>query len=456
MNMNEEREERRKSDRYSQFYTKSSTYQTEQQYEETTERNRQKKSSKSTALSISSIFISFMALLTSFIAIAIASINPKEVYTNTELYSNQESEKTERENDNIELTIPSDFVDATTQKELDNIVKEKNFISATLNSDGSATYIITKSKHKELMEEIVKEINYSLNEMIGSEECPNITDIKTNSDFTNFTLTTTSTELSLQETLSVMIFYTYGGMYNVFNGTPVDNVHIDFINEDSGDIIDSFNSADMEATQAFATEKEVTVYQDVESENEQKLNKKESSEAIIEKQVVFEQYGILITATGLDLDGSYWGPTVKFLIENNTEKNLNVQVRNFSVNGYMVETSMSAEISSGKKINDSLTIYIDSLEESGIGDIEYIDFSFHIFNDDSWDDSIDTEMIHIETSSENGYIVTSEENKRENGEEKNHQQEESDETIQEEPSVQDDIPTEYKSALKKLSAIAIA
>lgn len=159
--------------------------------------------------------------------------------------SELKSVKNEKKDDNIELLIPSDFVDATTQEELDNIVKEKGFISATLNPDGSATYVITKSKHKELMKEVTEEINSSLNELINSEECPNITDIKTNSDFTNFSITTISSELSLDETFSVMLFYTYGGMYNVFNGTPVDNVHIDFINADSGEIIDSFNSADM-------------------------------------------------------------------------------------------------------------------------------------------------------------------------------------------------------------------
>lgn len=165
--------------------------------------------------------------------------------------------KSVKKDDNIELLIPSDFVDATTQEELDNIVKEKGFVSATLNPDGSANYVLTKSKHKELMKEVTEELNTSLNEMINSEECPNITDIKTNSDFTNFSITTVSTELSLEETFSVMLFYTCGGMYNTFNGTPVDNVHVDFINADSGDIIDSFNSADMANTEKPSQKNEV-------------------------------------------------------------------------------------------------------------------------------------------------------------------------------------------------------
>ena len=37
----------------------------------------------------------------------------------------------------------------------------------------------------------------------------------------------------------------YGGMYNVFNGTEVENIAVDFINEATGQIINSANSCDM-------------------------------------------------------------------------------------------------------------------------------------------------------------------------------------------------------------------
>lgn len=84
----------KKSDRYSQFYQKSQslhTYQPEPQYDDRPERPRQRKSSKSTALSISAILISFMACITSFMAIAIASSKPKEVYVEKEVPVYQEA-----------------------------------------------------------------------------------------------------------------------------------------------------------------------------------------------------------------------------------------------------------------------------------------------------------------------------------------------------------------------------
>lgn len=145
----------------------------------------------------------------------------------------------------VEITIPSEFMDGSTQEELDATVEEKGFKSATLHEDGSATYVMTKAQHKEMMDEMTESINNSLSEMIGSEDYPNITEITSNDDFTKFTVTTSSTELSLTESFSVLTFYMYGGMYNIFNGTPVDDVQVDFVNSDSGEIISTANSSDM-------------------------------------------------------------------------------------------------------------------------------------------------------------------------------------------------------------------
>lgn len=144
----------------------------------------------------------------------------------------------------VELTIPADYVGETTQEELDSIATENGYKSIVLHDDGSATYTMTKAQHKEMMDEMEASINSSLAEMVGSENYPNFTGIKTNDNFTEFTITTKSTELDMSESFSVITFYMYGGMYNIFNGTPVDNVSVTFINADSGEVISSSNSAD--------------------------------------------------------------------------------------------------------------------------------------------------------------------------------------------------------------------
>lgn len=145
----------------------------------------------------------------------------------------------------VELKIPADYVGESTQEELDATVKEKGYKSVTLNDDGSATYIMTKKQHQEMMDEMKGNINDSLSELVGSEEYPNFVDVKANDDYTTFTITTKSTELDLNESFSVMMFYMYGGMYHIFDGTTVDNIHVDFVNADSGEVISSADSKDM-------------------------------------------------------------------------------------------------------------------------------------------------------------------------------------------------------------------
>ena len=151
---------------------------------------------------------------------------------------------------NVEITIPAEAAEYygfnfESQEEADAYAKEQGFKSATLGDDGSITIVMSKSQHKKTMEELSKTIDEALQEMICSEDYPNITAVEHNDNYTSFTVTTKSEELGFNESFSVLSFYIYGGMYNSFNGTPADNIHVDFINEASGEVIDSFDSENM-------------------------------------------------------------------------------------------------------------------------------------------------------------------------------------------------------------------
>lgn len=144
----------------------------------------------------------------------------------------------------VELTIPADYVDGSTQEDLDAICEEYGYKSITLNDDGSATYVMTKKQHQELLDEMSAEIDKSLAEMVESETYPNFTKVEANDNYTEFTITTKSTTLDLSESFSVLGFYMYGGFYSIFSGEEVDNISVTFINADTGEIISSSNSSD--------------------------------------------------------------------------------------------------------------------------------------------------------------------------------------------------------------------
>lgn len=145
---------------------------------------------------------------------------------------------------NVALTIPAEYVEGTTQKELNKQAKEGTFKSATLNKDGSVTYVMSKSQHKEMLNTLKDSIADELNKIPNSTDYPNVTKVEANDDYTKFTVTTTSTELSFEEQFLSMQLYIYGGMYNAFNNlSPV--ISVDYVNADSGATIYSGKSSDI-------------------------------------------------------------------------------------------------------------------------------------------------------------------------------------------------------------------
>lgn len=125
----------------------------------------------------------------------------------------------------------------------------------------------------------------------------------------------------------------------------------------------------------------------------------------IEEQVIFDQDGIKITATGIAED-PFWGYELKMLVENDTDKTITVQSRNVSVNNYMLDPTMSIEVAPGKKANDEMSFSLSSFEKCGIEKITDIEFILHIFDAESWETIIDSDIIQITTSNAATYTQT--------------------------------------------------
>lgn len=147
---------------------------------------------------------------------------------------------------NVTITVPADFLDeGVTQENLDEQAKEKGFKSITLNDDGSATYVMTKAQHEEMMDGIRQSIDESLLEMANSEDYPSVVSIDANEDYTEYKITVNAEEVGLQESFLVLSLYVFGGMYHVFNGTEPGNINVQYVNETTGAVIQEANSDDM-------------------------------------------------------------------------------------------------------------------------------------------------------------------------------------------------------------------
>ena len=110
--------------------------------------------------------------------------------------------------------------------------------------------------------------------------------------------------------------------------------------------------------------------------------------------MIYDENGIKIVSKGI-VEDEIWGPEVVLYIENNTDAAITVQPRDTSINGFMVDASMSSDITVGKKIVDEITFLTDDLDTNGITEIEELETAFSIFDMESWEDIITTGPITI-------------------------------------------------------------
>lgn len=129
-----------------------------------------------------------------------------------------------------------------------------------------------------------------------------------------------------------------------------------------------------------------------------------SKRVSIQEEVIFDQNDIKVTAKSLDPTGSIFGATVAVLIENNSSKNITVQARNSAVNGVMVDTLFSCDVTAGKKANDAITFSASDLKRAGIEVIKEIQFQLHFFNAESWDTIVDSDPIIITTDADPSFV----------------------------------------------------
>ena len=105
--------------------------------------------------------------------------------------------------------------------------------------------------------------------------------------------------------------------------------------------------------------------------------------------------GVKIVIKKLDSEESFWGADVYVYIENNSDQDITVQVRDVSINGFMVDPIFSSDVVAGKKAFDAITFMDSDLTDNDITDITSIELKFHIFNMDNWNTIFDSDIVNI-------------------------------------------------------------
>lgn len=116
-----------------------------------------------------------------------------------------------------------------------------------------------------------------------------------------------------------------------------------------------------------------------------------SKQSVTMEQVLLDQSGIKITFTGVKEERSY--TNLKLKIENNTDIPITVQERDMSINDIMISGVFSPTVAAGKTANDEISIFTSDLEENSITQIENVELKFLVFNDDTLDTILESQVI---------------------------------------------------------------
>ncbi len=107
---------------------------------------------------------------------------------------------------------------------------------------------------------------------------------------------------------------------------------------------------------------------------------------------LYNSGGIRIVGKTVD-ENSFWGTAILLYCENNSGKNVGINVDDMSINGFMMTPYFSTTIYDGKKAFDDITIMSSDLESNNITAIEEVELKFHIYDVDTFSTIADSDAI---------------------------------------------------------------
>ena len=148
----------------------------------------------------------------------------------------------------VEITLPASFFEGSSQDEIMASANEDGIKDVTVNSDGSVTYKMSKSKHKEMLAEYKKSIDDMISGMLdGPDKVASFTDIKYNDNISELNVYVDKAKYNEMDSMSVLAFYVSGLYYQALNGTDSSDLEVvvNFIDKDTDEVFQSGSSKDL-------------------------------------------------------------------------------------------------------------------------------------------------------------------------------------------------------------------
>lgn len=143
---------------------------------------------------------------------------------------------------NVELNLPASFFEGEDIAEVVAEAKKEGIAEVKENDDGSLSYKMTKSKHKEMMVEMKESLLEYVDELKNDDEMSSIKDVTYKKSFADFTLVVDREAFENGfDGFAVLGLGMTGMYYQLFNGADLEKskVTIHLKDDSTGDVYNS-------------------------------------------------------------------------------------------------------------------------------------------------------------------------------------------------------------------------
>lgn len=143
---------------------------------------------------------------------------------------------------NVTVTMAASFFKGETEQEIMEAAQTKGIKECVINEDGSVTYTMSKSKHKQLLKEMKKSLDETLAGMLeGENKVESFVKIEANDDFSKIDVYVDPEKYTIWDSMNAMSFYVSGTYYQSLSGVDFDklDVLINFIDDVTGEILET-------------------------------------------------------------------------------------------------------------------------------------------------------------------------------------------------------------------------
>ena len=139
----------------------------------------------------------------------------------------------------VDVTMPAALFSDQTEEDIKKAAEENGYLGCTINENGSVTYTMTESRHREMLDELVSRADESIAELIG--KVASFTKIDNNSDMSEFSVYMDSEKATMFDKFYALAFYTVGAYYQSFAGKSADEIDviIKFIDAETNEVLDT-------------------------------------------------------------------------------------------------------------------------------------------------------------------------------------------------------------------------